>query len=582
MSARGPSREVPFVGLRPFDTTDAAWFFGRDRETAALTRKLRASRFTAVVGTSGSGKSSVVRAGVVPLLENDGWQQIVTTPGSAPLDRLARKLAGVKAEDRLGEARRFRFNSILRASAFGLTEIAEVLRVDASRLLLVVDQFEELFRYGDEATGVLRAAMREEARAFVELLLTATRATTGRLQVCATMRSDYFGACSAYVGLAEAVSASQFLIPQMQREQLGDAIRKPVAQAGAVIEEGFVQRLLVDVVEEHDQLPLLQHTLRRLWEQASGEPRTMREVDYVAVGKIAGSIDTKAEAVMDALSKANPTDVATLECVMKALTELDERGRATRRLQKRSELFALVSGRPATTPAVAMAASLDRVLAALQAEDRAFTDKRRRRSGRGHRPRGADPWLDPPFGTASRLWQRLAARRAGRRGAVARLCKTRGGRGCPRLRRMQCPVGQATHRVFGNVWSERYGDGWAEIQSSRNRSADKIKQQQVVKAWAGFGMTVLLVTLFWLVYSYNRQRVVASEQAIIAYQQATIADETFRLAVTSTKSYWINLAKVLITVRLPSKVQKRCSRRQGRLSRSSMTSKAVQRPTSCS
>jgi type II secretory pathway predicted ATPase ExeA len=175
MSTSAASATVPFVGLRPFDTADTAWFFGRDRETAALTRKLRASRFTAVVGPSGSGKSSVVRAGVVPLLQSDGWQQIITTPGSAPLARLARALASADADDRLAEARRFRFDATLRASAFGLAGIADTLRTNAHRLLLVIDQFEELFRYGDEASGALRAAMREEARAFVELLLTAAR-----------------------------------------------------------------------------------------------------------------------------------------------------------------------------------------------------------------------------------------------------------------------------------------------------------------------------------------------------------------------------------------------------------------------
>ena len=102
------------------------------------------------------------------------------------------------------------------------------------------------------------------------------------MHVCITMRSDYFGNCSAYAGLAEAVSASQFLIPLPLRGQMEEAIRRPVSRAGGAIEEALVQRLLVDVVEEVDQLPLLQHTLRRLWEKASGSPPTMREADYVA------------------------------------------------------------------------------------------------------------------------------------------------------------------------------------------------------------------------------------------------------------------------------------------------------------
>src|SRR5262249_31265217 len=137
---------VPFVGLRPFDTADSRWFFGRDRETAVLTRKLRRARFTAVVGPSGSGKSSIVRAGAVPLLKQDGWVEIIAKPGSAPIDRLARALAATTVSDSgesvaLAEARRFRFASILRASAYGLADIVDAIRPEASRLLLVVDQF---------------------------------------------------------------------------------------------------------------------------------------------------------------------------------------------------------------------------------------------------------------------------------------------------------------------------------------------------------------------------------------------------------------------------------------------------------
>ena len=328
--AVGPSG-VPFVGLRPFDTSDAKWFYGRDRETTALTRKLLGSRFTAVVGPSGSGKSSIVRAGVVPLLQVDGWAEVVTKPGSAPLARLALALSGAASSERLAEARRFRSRcDVARLGVRPRGHRRNAQGPDAPRLLLVVDQFEELFRYGEESSGAARAAMREEARAFVELLLAAGKREGGRMHVCITMRSDYFGNCSAYVGLAEAVSASQFLVPLPLRGQMEEAIRKPVAQAGGSIEEALIQRLLVDVVEEFDQLPLLQHTLRRLWERASGSPRTMHEADYVAVGRIAGSIDRKAEGVLKALTEKNPMDRITLERVMKALTDLDERDRATR------------------------------------------------------------------------------------------------------------------------------------------------------------------------------------------------------------------------------------------------------------
>jgi tetratricopeptide (TPR) repeat protein len=527
------SATVPFVGLRAFDAADAAWFFGRERETAALTLKLRASRFTAVVGPSGSGKSSVVRAGVVPLLQSDGWRQIIVTPGNAPLARLARALASAEADDRLAEARRFRFDAMLRASAFGLAEIAETLRADAPRLLLVVDQFEELFRYGDEASGTMRVAMREEARAFVELLLTATRKTAGRLQVCVTMRSDYFGACSRYAGLAEAVSASQFLIPLPQRAQLDDAIRKPVAQAGAVIDESLVQRLLVDVEEERDQLPLLQHTLRRLWEQASGEPRTMREEDYVEVGKIAGSINKKAESVVTALSSANSYDLATLECVMKALTDLDERNRATRHPRKRSELLALVSEQVSSTYVLA-AASLERVLDALRAEDTSFLVV----------GDGDDPGVDIGHEALIRSWVLLSG--PGRDFSSGWLREERddGERWRDYVRRaaegatlgsreLRALSTRPSSRGFGEVWSGRYGNQWAEVEELKQRSATQERWEWAAKAGLAVLSCIVVVVVLWAGYTVYRQHVEASQRADVANRTVMSAQKLLDQVSTS-------------------------------------------------
>jgi hypothetical protein len=497
MSAQS-SATAPFVGLRPFDTSDAGWFFGRDRETAALTLKLRANRFTAVVGPSGSGKSSVVRAGVVPLLKSDGWQQIIITPGSAPLGRLAGALASAEAGDRLKEARRFRFDAILRGSAYGLAKIAETLRPDVPRLLLIIDQFEELFRYGDEASGTARAAMREEARAFVELLLTATRRSAGRLQVCVTMRSDYFGACSAYVGLAEAVSNSQFLIPLPTREQLDDAIRKPIARIGASIEENLVQRLLVDVEEEQDKLPLLQHTLRRLWEQASGDPRTLREQDYVDVGRISGSINKKAESIATRLQAENPTDLVALECVLKALTDLDERNRAARHPRKYKELLALVSEQSATTPTLAEA-SLDRVIGALQAEDTSFLVV----GG------SDDPVVDIGHEALIRSWARLSGPQHDFSAGWLREEREDGERWRDYVRRageggtldsgeLKALSTWPRNRGFGEAWSERYGNKWPVVESLKKKSTDAQRRRRAGTAAIAGLLCALAIAIIWM------------------------------------------------------------------------------------
>ena len=481
--------QSPFVGLRTFETNDAAWFFGRDRETSALAAKLRSADFTAVVGPSGSGKSSLVRAGVVPLLRRQGWKEIVAKPGSAPIDRLARALALASPEPHFAEARRFRFDTALRASAFGLVDIVENLDVDAPRLLLVIDQFEELFRYGDEASGASKAGMREESRAFVELLLTGASGSNGRLRVCVTMRSDFFGACSSYSGLAEAISVSQFLVPLPARSQLELAIRNPVKRAGAEIEEALVQRLLVDVEEEQDQLPLLQHTLRRLWEYASGDPRTMREQDYVTIGRIAGSIDRKAETIWQALGKANAADLVTLERIMKALTDLDVRGRATRRMQKRDDLLPLLN--PAFAKTELASASLDRVIEPLATEENSFIQK------------GEGAEIDIGHEALIRSWKRLSGPRADFESGWLREERDDGARWRSYVARTEDETlfspqerlkvaSWLKRRSLGEEWSQRYGDRWAAVKALIARSR---RRDMAWTAAGATGMALLVVGL---------------------------------------------------------------------------------------
>jgi WD40 repeat protein len=490
MSVAGDRSEGPFVGLRPFYTSDAKWFFGRNREIAALTRKLRASRFTAVVGPSGSGKSSIVRAGVVPPLQTDGWRQVIAKPGSAPLARLAAALSDAGPPGPLADARRLRFEAMLRASAFGLANIAETLRPEAPTLLIVVDQFEEIFRYGHESAGAVQAAMKEEARAFVELLLTAANREGGNAHICVTMRSDYFGSCSNYVGLAEAVSASQFLVPLPQRSQMEEAIRGPVAKAGGMIEEGLIQRLLVDVVEEVDQLPLLQHTLRRLWEKTSGDPRTMREQDYVAVGRISGSIDQKAEGILKKLSDGNPLDLKTVERVMKALTDLDERGRASRHRQKLSELQALIVDSLKVSSEEGRT-SLSRVLDTMRSEDTSFLQI----------SDGDDPEIDIGHEALIRSWKRLSGEKRDFADGWLREERQDGDQWRSYVSRANeglqiTPAEQRSlpkwlrERLIGEIWTGRYGNHWREVAKLRQRSR---RATNLRRAVAACGVLVLLL-----------------------------------------------------------------------------------------
>jgi WD40 repeat protein/energy-coupling factor transporter ATP-binding protein EcfA2 len=365
----------PFPGLRPFGIEDRDFFFGREDQVFSLYRLLEHSRFIAVVGSSGSGKSSLVRAGLLPVIEEESagsggrtWRFATFHPGDAPLNSLAgavAELAQASAEDY--EIRRDRTAFALKRSSFGLTKaLDDIPSLAGSSVLLVVDQFEELFRYAASSThdSAADALWRDEATNFVQLLLEATRSRSSSVYVLITMRSDFIGDCSQFHGLPEAVSAAQFLVPSLTRDQREDVIRKPVEKVGASIDPTLVELLLNDAGSEIDQLPVLQHCLARLWDRAEAEapsgtaPRLGLD-QYREIGTMSGALSQHADEVMASL----PGLELAVEQVFRALSEVDKEGRATRRALVFSRLLA-ECGIPR--------ADLIRVLDRFRAEDCSF------------------------------------------------------------------------------------------------------------------------------------------------------------------------------------------------------------------
>jgi tetratricopeptide (TPR) repeat protein len=370
------SAERPFPGLRPYAFEDSQFYFGREDQIYSLYRLLDRSRFIAVVGSSGSGKSSLVRAGLLPLLDAEtqnaggrSWRWVEMRPGDAPLSRLAEAVASLSppAEDAVGRAveaaRRERIAFALRQSSFGLAEALDKIEgLGESSFVLVVDQFEELFRYattaashGHDPSG--EARWREDAAHFVQLLLEISRSRTRPVHVLITMRSDFIGDCARFHGLPEAVSATQFLVPSLTRDQREEVIRKPIEKAGATIEPASVERLLNDSGDDLDQLPVVQHCLMRLWDRAGADaakaPRSgeagARETEappaasrhltlehYRAVGSIAGALSQHAEEILASL----PGLELAVEQVFRALAEIDKEGRAIRRAISFGQLVA--------------------------------------------------------------------------------------------------------------------------------------------------------------------------------------------------------------------------------------------------
>jgi tetratricopeptide (TPR) repeat protein len=357
----------PFPGLRPFSSRDHKYFFGRQEQIFALYRLLTRNHFIAVIGNSGSGKSSIVRAGLLPKLDEDNftsdstvWHCRTMRPGRDPINRLASTLAEGPGRERdaFFEPRRDRIAATLRSSSLGLCEaLGHTSMAPGAELVLVVDQFEELFRYlsAGPQDRIDTMRRRSEATDFVQLLLTATRDNTRQIRVVITMRSDFIGDCAWFHGLPEAVSAAQFLVPSLTKDQREEAIRKPIELSGATIEPELVRRLLIDSEEEIDQLPVLQHCLARLWMRAgladtgaqppaasspapdSSKPgRILTERDYREIGGLAGALSAHAEEIANSLSGKE----RTVENVFRALGEIDKDGRAIRRARPLARLIA--------------------------------------------------------------------------------------------------------------------------------------------------------------------------------------------------------------------------------------------------
>jgi len=351
----------PYVGLRPFFEREALLFFGRDAHVRDLLAKLeRRQRFLAVLGASGTGKSSLVRAGLIPALRRgalpprtsdapdvdaiDRWNTCIFTPGNAPLAQLAHALTEDErwcdgADRPLAEAA---LAAQLDASPLALTTLyrQRAARFEGEALLLVVDQFEEIFRY--------RQRNPDEADSFVKLLLRSSTEDVP-IYVAITMRSDFLGNAVAIHGLAEAINSGIYLTPRLGSEQIRSVITSPLSLVGGSIDPVLANRLLNTLAGE-DELPVLEHALLRMWDRAKAEGRTgIEPADYAAIcGPRDGvgepalplAIDNHASEIFDALSSAQQTVARQF---FLALIERRE-GRDVRRPQTLGELVALVGG----------------------------------------------------------------------------------------------------------------------------------------------------------------------------------------------------------------------------------------------
>lgn len=371
MTTRGP-----YPGLRPFERDEDDLFFGREEQVDQLLDKLDDTHFLAVLGVSGSGKSSLVRAGLLPALDTGfmgsagaSWDIAEVRPGDRPFHRLAAALIegtewgcaySLSADADSAQPRRADERSTSTTAAEFVPPLPGASRSPAiaaleqdlrsgsmalnwrlgvqplpegMRLLILVDQFEELFRY--------HRSNRQEAAAFVALLLAA--ATHPDVYLVITLRSEFLGDCSLYPDLPEAINRGLFLTPALTPEQMADAIQLPaeLPQFGGSVEPELVRRLLEEARGQMDQLPLLQHTLMRLWDLDDGD-NVLTLAELEALGGLRKALDAHVEEAFAELKRDLEGEQQRIaEVLFRGLTERGSAERDTRRPVRLGEIAAL-------------------------------------------------------------------------------------------------------------------------------------------------------------------------------------------------------------------------------------------------
>lgn len=313
----------PYRGLQYFDCKqeDAEYFFGREALTDQLLEKVRSSNFLAVLGASGGGKSSVVRAGLLYQIQlgrrlsgSENWSIKIFRPDEHPLQSLALAFldSGLSAIDRASQLAKA--EELLAKGGVGLGQLINA--ADTERVVLLADQFEEAFTLCQDI---------EERQRFFECLLSALLHTNNKLCLVLTMRADFFGKCAEqeYSGLAQQIQQHLVTVTPMRRDELEQAITAPAEKVGLQVQKELVQQIIADVEGSPGSLPLLQYTLTELWQQ-----QEFNYAAYTHLGGVKGTLEKRANEVYESLS-AEEQPVA--KRIFLELTQLGEGIEDTRR-----------------------------------------------------------------------------------------------------------------------------------------------------------------------------------------------------------------------------------------------------------
>ncbi|MGK7956908.1 MAG: pentapeptide repeat-containing protein [Crocosphaera sp.] len=321
----------PYKGLRYFELEDHHWFFGRETLTKTLLGKISQKTFLAVLGASGSGKSSVIRAGMLYQLKQGltlqgsaDWEIKIMVPGSNPMETLALEfldpnLSRIERSQQLETA-----ETLLLQGSDGLKCLIQT--TDAPKVLLIIDQFEEIFAPDTD---------KAERERFIDCLLGSVEKCNGKLKVMIAMRADFFGKCveETYSGLSQQIEENLVSVTPMTEEELLRAITKPAKQVNLSIEPLLLKEILKDIKNYPAILPLLQDALTELWKQRDHQGLTL--ANYIKIDRIAGSLNKRAKDVYESLTVAQQL---TAKHIFLNLTQLGEGTEDTRRRFLKTDL----------------------------------------------------------------------------------------------------------------------------------------------------------------------------------------------------------------------------------------------------
>jgi energy-coupling factor transporter ATP-binding protein EcfA2 len=334
----------PFPGLRAFKDTESHLFFGREEHIEDVLSKLENNHFVAVVGTSGTGKSSLIKAGVLPAIaagkassQSEKWEVVSMNPGSSPVQNLADAIcqkSSLSASTDL-EAFKKRLIELMSTNTLGLVQAMRPVLAENTKLLILIDQFEEVFRFANEDEAEAKAIYDQ----FVKLIIETVRQRDVPIYAILTLRSDFLGDCVDFEGLPEAINDGHYLVPRMNKAQMKRAITGPIDLAKGKISPRLIQHITLDLGSNPDQLPVLQHAMMRCWDYwknnaIAGEPMDLQH--FEAIGDLRNALSTHAN---EAYEELDAPQKQVIKKVFKALTTKKTENRGIRRPMSLSQLM---------------------------------------------------------------------------------------------------------------------------------------------------------------------------------------------------------------------------------------------------